>query len=253
MVLNVAAGNSHSLALLASGQVLAWGDRTYGQTDLPPSLMPGGHWELIGLAWVWVDAPVPVKAIAAGRNHNLALFYDGTLIAWGDNAFGQSSPPANLSNVVAVAAGYLHSVALCSNGSVLVWGDNSFGQTNVPTGLSNVVAIAAGDFHTLALLADGNVVGWGDDSYGQTQIPSGVVNPVAIASGYYNGLAMVWVRPIISAYLTRYGMVMEWNLPADLQCGSTPNGPFIDVPSQGQSYTNLDISAPAKFFRLRRR
>jgi sugar lactone lactonase YvrE len=156
--LSVAAGNAHSLALLASGTVVAWGDDTYGQTDFPSELVPQGYWEWEyidgGWWWVWVVInPPPVQAIAAGRNHNLALLTNGTVVAWGDNSFGQASPPSNLTNVVAITAGCLHSAALCSNGTVVVWGDNTFGQTNVPSGLSNVVAIAAGDFHTLALLS----------------------------------------------------------------------------------------------------
>ena len=153
-VLSVAAGESHSLALLASGTVVAWGDDTYGQTDPPSDACPG-YWLIYGW-WgrIWINNPywIPVQAIAAGGNHNLALLTNGTVVAWGDNSFGQASPPSNLSNVVAITAGYLHSAALCSNGTVVVWGDNTFGQTNVPTGLSNVVAIAAGDFHTFALV-----------------------------------------------------------------------------------------------------
>ena len=61
--------------------------------------------------------------------------------------------PAGLSNVVAIGAGESHSLALKRDGTLLAWGDNSFGQTNVPTGLSNVLAIAAGPGanHSMAL------------------------------------------------------------------------------------------------------
>lgn len=41
-------------------------------------------------------------------------------------------------------------VAEAAGGTVVAWGDNSFGQTNVPPGLTNVVAIAAGDKRSLA-------------------------------------------------------------------------------------------------------
>ena len=253
-VLSVAAGNSHSLALLASGTVVAWGDDTYGQTNVPDILFPGyyvytwwgeEYW-VINLSWI------PVQAIAAGRNHNLALLYDGTVVAWGDNSFGQASPPSNLSNVVAIAAGYLHSAALCSNGTVVVWGDNTFGQTNVPSGLSNVVAIAAGDFHTLALLSNGTVVGWGDDTFGQLDVPFDAVNTVGIASGYYHGLALVPLNSLLQSHLTRDGLVIKWHGTGVLQWAPTPTGPYADVLCQENSWTNLDMSAPAKFFRLRR-
>jgi hypothetical protein len=253
-VLSVAAGDSHSLALLASGTVVAWGDDTYGQTNVPGILLPGYYvdtwWE--GEVWVINYSWVPIRAIAAGRDHNLALLYDDTVVGWGDNSFGQASPPSNLTNVVAIAAGCLHSAALCSNGTVVVWGDNTFGQTNVPPGLSNVVAIAAGDFHTLALLSNGAVVGWGDDTVGQLDVPSSVMHAVGIASGYYHGLALVPLSSLLLAHLTRDGLVMQWNGAGILQWAPTPTGPYADVLCQGNSWTNLDMSAPAKFFRLRR-
>ena len=93
-----------------------------------------------------------VVAISGGSFHSLALKYDGTVVAWGDDSAGQIDvPAAALSNVVAIAAGGFHSLALKSDGSVVSWGDNSAGQTAVPTGLTNFVAIAAGDLHSLAL------------------------------------------------------------------------------------------------------
>jgi hypothetical protein len=249
--LSVAAGDSHSLALLASGTVVAWGDDSHGQTDLP-LVLTGYWWYNWWYEWFYTP-PQPARAISAGRNHNLALLYDGTVVAWGDNSFGQASPPSNLSNVVAITAGYLHSAALCSNGTVVVWGDDTFGQTNVPPGLSNVVAIAAGDFHTLALLSNGTVVGWGDNTFGQLDVPSSVTNAVGIASGYYHGLALVPFSSRLQAHLTRDGLVViQWNGASILQWAPTPTGPYTDVLSQGNSWTNLDMSAPAKFFRLRR-
>ena len=40
---------------------------------------------------------------------------------------------------------------LTQGGTVVAWGDNEYGQTTVPAGLSGVVAIAAGGLHTVAL------------------------------------------------------------------------------------------------------
>ena len=40
-------------------------------------------------------------------------------------------------------------------GTVVAWGDNGFGQTTVPAGLSGVSAIAAGYYHTVALVGTG--------------------------------------------------------------------------------------------------
>jgi alpha-tubulin suppressor-like RCC1 family protein len=54
-------------------------------------------------------------------------------------------------------------VARRSDSSVVAWGDNSFGQCNVPAlppGLS-YVEVAAGGLHTVARCSDGSVVAWG--------------------------------------------------------------------------------------------
>ncbi len=231
-VLSVAAGDSHSLALVSGGLVYAWGDNSFGQTSVPQGLSG-------------------ITAVAAGRDHSLALLANGTVAAWGYNAFGQASPPANLSNVVAIAGGYLHSAALRSDGTIVAWGDDSFGQTNVPAGLSNVVAIAAGDFHTYALLAKGTVVSWGDNSYGQTAVPGGLMNVVSVASGNYHGLALSTSAGMLVSALTSQGLVLQWNGNATLQWAPAPTGPFTDVSWSGNTYTNVNMTAPAKFFRLR--
>lgn len=151
--------------------VVAWGDNTYGQSEVPRGL-------------------ANVVAIAAGGYHNLALRADGTVVAWGYNVDGETNVPADLTNVAAIAAGGLTSLALRADGTVVAWGYNGEGETNVPAGLTNVVAIAAGSLHCLALRANGTVVGWGYNVYGGTQAPASLTNAVAIAAGYGFSLAL---------------------------------------------------------------
>ena len=152
-------------------------------------------------------------ATAGGLLHSLALKADGTVVAWGDNSYGQTDVPAGLSNVTAIAGGVYYNLALRSDGSVVAWGDNTYGQADVPPGLSNVTAIAAGGFHGLALTSDGTVAAWGDNSYGQRTVPAGLSNVTAIAGGFFHSLA-----------LTSDGTVVAWGdnsagettVPADL-------------------------------------
>ena len=77
-------------------------------------------------------------------------------------------PVSELSEVTAVAAGKDHSLAIVEGGTVMAWGRNSSGQLGNGTttgsalpvavgGLSEVTAIAAGTDHSLALRADGTV------------------------------------------------------------------------------------------------
>lgn len=159
-----------SVPVNAGNYVVAWGDNTYGQTNVPPSA-------------------TNVMAIAAGSTYSLALKNDGTVIAWGQA--GDTNVPAGLSNVVAIAAGIGQSLALKSDGTLVAWGiPRSPSYTNIPPGLSNVVAIACGDEHNLALKADGTVVAWGENYSGQTNIPGGLSNVVAIVAGNTGNLAI---------------------------------------------------------------
>lgn len=232
LALSVAAGDSHSLALRASGTLIAWGDNSFGQTNVPGNL-------------------TAIKAIAAGRHHNLALRNNGTIAGWGLNTFGQASPPAEPNDVSAIAAGYQHSVALRSNGTVVAWGDNTYGQTNVPPHLTNVVAIAAGDFHSLALSADGAVTSWGDNWLAQANVPPAAAGSWAIAAGYYHGLALSGPATLLF-HANGSVLLINWSGPGVLQSAVDIGGPYQDIPGLSQSYTNLDFTSPARFFRLRR-
>lgn len=110
---------------------------------------------------------------------------DGSVIAWGNNSSGQSTPPAAaLSGIVAIAAGLNHGLALKSDGSVIAWGASPAGlQSGVPIGAqSGVIAIAASDYHNLALKADGSVVAWGSTPSAPSSALSGVVSIAAGAA-----------------------------------------------------------------------
>jgi alpha-tubulin suppressor-like RCC1 family protein len=192
------------------GSVLAWGSDVTGQ------LGDGGvNFEKFTPVTVsGLGAGKPVVAVAAGTTHSLALRADGSVVAWGDDVWGQlgdggtntarSTPVAVSglgagSGVVAVAAGGFHSLALRADGSVLAWGEDGSGQlgdggthTNQPTpvavsGLgagSGVVAVAGGTRHSLAIRSDGSVLAWGYNFYGQLGDGGAPVNrtvPVAVS------------------------------------------------------------------------
>jgi alpha-tubulin suppressor-like RCC1 family protein len=213
----LAAGGFHSLALLASGRVTAWGYNNYGETNVPATLtnasaIAAGMFHSLalrsnGLVTAWGNGSysqtaVPgsatnVVAIVAGWYHSMVLRSNGTVVAWGAGTsyglspnYGQSIVPAGLTGVKAIAANGYNSMALRTNGTVVAWGWNASGQTNVPAGLSNVVAIAAGASNSLALKSDGTLVAWGDNHYGEGSIPAGLSNIVAIAAGSGHNLAL---------------------------------------------------------------
>ncbi|MDB6072488.1 MAG: Alpha-tubulin suppressor [Verrucomicrobiaceae bacterium] len=170
----VAAGEYHSLALKADGTVVAWGDNTYGECNVPKGLKG-------------------VTAIAGGASGvSLALKIDGTVTGWGENRYGASKPPANLKKVKAIGAGRRHSLALKTDGTVVAWGDTlGANPKDPPAGLAGVTAIAASETHNLALKDDGTVVGWGDNSRGQLTMPAGLDGVIGVAAGGNYSLALM--------------------------------------------------------------
>eukprot|EP00734_Pompholyxophrys_sp_LG126_P000057 Pompholyxophrys_sp_v1_NODE_3_length_18401_cov_4.332280.p2 type:complete len:582 gc:universal NODE_3_length_18401_cov_4.332280:15612-13867(-) len=190
----ISAGLNHSLALLADGSVIGWGNNSKGQTDIPilePDrtfiAISAGHEESLalldnGTVISWGHAkPVPVAlqnppshnkrcvAISAGGYHMLALLADGTVIGWGFLASGADMVPTVTTpgkKFVAISAGMLHSLGLLDNGVILSWGDNRYGLNQPPTPKPGrrFVGISAGGHHSLALMDDGTVIGWGGEN-----------------------------------------------------------------------------------------
>jgi len=123
---------------------------------------------------------------------NLSDPFDNMLVAWGDDASGQSTVPWGFPAVRAMAGGGGtgaggHTLVLTPGGTVVAWGANNYGQTNVPSGLSNVVAVAAGGDQSVALKGDGAVVQWGRWF---ADVPPGLTNAKTISAGYQHVLAL---------------------------------------------------------------
>lgn len=106
---HVAAGVSHSCALLGDGNVKCWGDNTYGQgagismakqvtagVDHTCALLMNGDVRCWGDATLMytttgmrLPLPGPAKQIASGSYHDCALLEDATVWCMGWNAYGQ--------------------------------------------------------------------------------------------------------------------------------------------------------------------
>lgn len=113
-----------------------------------------------------------------------------TVVAWGNNSFGQTNIPAGLTDAIAIAAGAQQSLALRPNGTILGWGSSSMGLKTPPAGLTNVIAIAIGASNSMALKADNSVVVWGQNMFGPVFVPAGLTNIVAIGGGFVDSLVL---------------------------------------------------------------
>lgn len=170
--------------------------------------------------------------ISGGGAHSLALQSDDTVVAWGNNGFGQTTIPSDLTGnlVQAVAGGSFHSLALQTNGVVRAWGYGGLGQTTVPSGVVGIVAIETGLHHNLALNRTGGVVAWGFNNSAQTDVPTGLTNVAAITGG--NGFSLA---------LKSDGSLVVWGL--ENQSGQTdiPTGLNDVIAISSGAYHNLAL------------
>jgi alpha-tubulin suppressor-like RCC1 family protein/sugar lactone lactonase YvrE len=240
----VAAGPNHSLALLKSGKVFAWGENDCGQlgdgktgTEARSSDEP-----------VEVHLPEHAKAIAAGGTFecgfSLALLEHGKVFAWGNDQFGQLGDGATTNSPVpvevqlseaatAIGAGENHGLAVLEHGNVEAWGDNASeqlgdGMTNTsdvpvpvcakgaagpcPAGpyLEEVKAVAGGESYSLALLKSGNVVAWGANGNGQLGDGNDEPTNVPVEATELSGVTAVAAYSATSVALRENGAVMAW-------------------------------------------
>lgn len=279
-VVQVAAGETHSVALMADGTVWTWGDNSQGQLGDGKGA-EGVHTH---------DTKTPIKVptlshivqIASGNSTTLALRNDGKVFGWGYNGNGQvgdgtgigkssPTPLIMLSNMIQVSVGRAHSMGLAADGTLWAWGTNNLGQfgngtltgSSIPihiTKLSQVVQISAGGTHTLALKADGTVWAFGNNENGQLgdgkgadgthnhdqtlpeQITS-LSNVVALSAGYAHSLA-----------LHSDGTLSAWGLNEEGQLGdntqTTRSAPVAVSGLSGQTYLvagglhSLSVQAP---------
>jgi alpha-tubulin suppressor-like RCC1 family protein len=152
----------------------------------------------------------------------------GMVVAWGNNAGGQTTvPAAATSGIVAIACGQSHTIAVKVNGTVLAWGDNSNGQISVPAGLTGVIAISGGEAHSVALKNTGAVVAWGGNFAGQTTVPVAAQSGVsAIDAGGRHTVALL-----------NNGTVVAWGDNGHGQCTVPAGLTGVIAIAAGDSHT----------------
>ena len=140
-IVQIVAGEFHSLAIDDAYGIYAWGFNNYGQ------LGNGGstdQWSPVEVNTSGALADKNIVQIETGSDHSLALDDDGKIYAWGRNNSGQlgdgsisvrrSPVEVNTSgaladkNIVQIVAGYYHSLALDDEGKIYAWGFGGYGQ-----------------------------------------------------------------------------------------------------------------------------
>jgi len=101
VIVALATGNEHILALSSDGIVYAWGRGIYGQ--LGSSNNNDGPVTVNTAAGVSALAGKTVITIAANGRHSLAVADDGTVCTWGANSSGQLGNNSTNNSFVPVA------------------------------------------------------------------------------------------------------------------------------------------------------
>jgi alpha-tubulin suppressor-like RCC1 family protein len=135
-VTSIAAGSEHGLAVTRSGQVLAWGDDTFGElgdgnsgatSETPvPAMLPTG---------------TKARSVSGGCGDSVAMTTTGQAVAWGFNNHGQlgiggksdTAFPARVrlprgAKLASVSAACFHTLAVTAASRVLAWGANGEGE-----------------------------------------------------------------------------------------------------------------------------
>jgi len=178
----LSAGDWHNIAVSGDGNIVAWGDNSYGQLGdnsttgaLTPKLIFG------------------TTAIAAvgGLGHTCAVQTDSTVKCWGANYSGQLGDgttaqrmsPVKVSGlpgpVKQLVAGEHNTCALLTSGQLYCWGNNREGElgdfsavdrwtpVQVGFGSETALGIAGGAGHTCALTSGPGLWCWGQNDQGQ--------------------------------------------------------------------------------------
>ena len=262
----LAAGATHTCALLNGGTVHCWGRNADGQvgdgTTYPYRARPTP-----------VNGLVGVTAITAGGAHTCALLSGGGVRCWGSNSYGQLGDGTTTSRLTpvavsglnaarAISAGNGYTCALVAGGSVRCWGLNNDGQlgdgtrrdrwTSVPvSGLTGAEAITAGGGYTCALVQGGEARCWGRNNSGQLgdgttidRLTPVVVNGISGASAISISGGQLWVGN--HACVLVAGAVRCWGNNDSRQLGdgtdTTRLGPVTVAGISGATAISLGLS-----------
>ncbi|XP_026166861.1 secretion-regulating guanine nucleotide exchange factor [Mastacembelus armatus] len=143
LVVSVAAGLRHSLAVTDSGCVYQWGTGLFSQAKraLSPHPVPSHFSSKVPSLVPGLDQKAS-HLVTAGTAHCVCLTGDGDLFLWGSNKHGQltttepflSSPTLlkrsllDGEKVINVWSGWTHIVAQTESGRVFTWGRRDYGQ-----------------------------------------------------------------------------------------------------------------------------
>lgn len=218
---------------------------------------------------VWVTTAQAVEAqITTGSDHTVVIKKDGTLWAWGLNAWyqlcdGGSTPytntPAQIgtdTNWKAVAAGDQHTVAVKTNGTLWQCGDmlrdvEQYEPVLVQIGTdTDWATVAAGHNFNFAIKTNGTLWAWGANWNGQLGLGDLGADTYATQNAPVQvGSDNTWTKVVAglshTVALKANGTLWAWGANGDGQLGNNSYGYEIEPVQIGSDNTWTDIAAGA--------
>jgi len=156
-IVQIAAADTHALALTSAGEVWAWGDNQIGQAGIGSGKGAFMYHPVQTLVQPDdpSDPPTPlasIRQIAANGSHSMALTDDGRVLSWGYNGRYQLGD-GTLTHRFYPGSVYIHD------------NDPTDGDAKLP--LTGIRSIAAGRYHNVALDNSDRIWTWGDNASGQ--------------------------------------------------------------------------------------
>ncbi|EME28106.1 ubiquitin-protein ligase E3 [Galdieria sulphuraria] len=143
-VVNIAAGENHSIVITSTGFAFAFGSNKYGQLGISRQRLPESETRAELPLRIYMPQELASErflAAACGTHHTLFLTSNGKVLACGSGQDGVLGIGNNKDEVclvvifslfeytiVQIAAGARHSAALSSQGELFLWGSNEQGQ-----------------------------------------------------------------------------------------------------------------------------
>ena len=166
--------------------------------------------------------------VSTGQSHSCGVGADGSVECWGNHAYGQSSPSGGAYR--SVSAGLTHSCGVKIDGSVECWGGNDVGKATPPGGFFS--AVSAGWYHSCGVASRGMLTCWGDDAHGQSSPPGGTFTSVSVGQRHSCGV-------------NTNNELVCWGSNDNGQA-SPPGGAFVSVSAGSLHNCGVSVSGPVE-------
>jgi alpha-tubulin suppressor-like RCC1 family protein len=228
----VAAGDSHYIALTNLGKIRTWGINESGVLDVP----------LVGET---------IKKVVAGKGCSYALSHEGTVFAWGSNEKNKLEIPKNIEKIVDIEVGFHNVIALSESGKIFVWGD--FAPSENPNEkYGRFTHIATHFLLTCAVTENGRVVFFSENKVTEIDCPVPVseikhieVSERSMFLVMYSGHVVMYEMPSVNPIIDRF---TEGD-PLQLIAG---NGFLVGLFKTGEAFVEgMYDRLPSEFHKLR--